>query len=177
MAHRIWTHRLMNAAADHGGWDGCQPFFPPYLPLLWQLFIRYWKSSALRLLTNLHNVFTKPVGYLLRNEHNLVLFTAFGFMEDQLRSWMSPNLSFNTSPMRILPRAIDSIINLLRILVVLKMISSTVYLSRIFHLDTTLSRYSFRIMGVSHGLADSWSIFLRIKLKKADNWAYRIRLV
>jgi hypothetical protein len=39
------------------------------------------------------------------------------------------------------------------------------------------SRYILRIMGESHGLDDSGSMLLRIKLKKDDNWAYLARLV
>ena len=49
--------------------------------------------------------------------------------------------------------------------------------SMIFHLKGTLSRYSFRIMGLSHGLRSSGSILLRTKLKKEESWEKRIRLV
>ena len=68
------------------------------------------------------------------------------------------------------PRAINSSINRLRALVVRKMISSMVSFSMIFHLKGTLSRYSFRIMGLSHGFLSSGSILLRTKLKKEESW-------
>jgi hypothetical protein len=52
-----------------------------------------------------------------------------------------------------------------------------VFFSMISYLKGTLSRYSFRIMGVSHGSLKSRSILLRTKLKNEESWEYRIRLV
>ena len=40
----------------------------------------------------------------------------------------------------------------------------------IFHLKGTLSRYSFRIIGLSHGFFESGSMLLRTKLKNDDSW-------
>ena len=42
--------------------------------------------------------------------------------------------------------------------------------SMIFHLKGTLSRYSFRIIGLSHGFFESGSMLLRTKLKNDDSW-------
>ena len=47
-----------------------------------------------------------------------------------------------------------------------KMISSMVSFSIISHLEGTLSRYNFLIMGVSHGFLSSGSRLLRAKLKR-----------
>jgi len=94
-----------------------------------------------------------------------------------LRSWMSQNLSFNTSPIRIPPRAINSRINWLRILIVLKIISSTVSFSRIVQLMDTFGRNSFRRIGKSQGF---WKLKSRLffkKLKKDDRWENRTCLV
>jgi hypothetical protein len=41
--------------------------------------------------------------------------------------------------------------------------------SMIFHLKGTLSRCSFRIIGLSHGFLSSGSRFLRTKLKKEES--------
>jgi hypothetical protein len=54
-------------------------------------------------------------------------------------------------------------------LIVLKMIASTVSFSAISQVVLIRSRYILRIMGESHGLDDSGSMLLRIKLKKDDS--------
>ena len=42
--------------------------------------------------------------------------------------------------------------------------------SMIFHLRGTLSRYSLRIIGLSHGFLSSGSILARTKLKMEESW-------
>jgi hypothetical protein len=44
------------------------------------------------------------------------------------------------------------------------------FFSMISHLKGTLSRYRFRIMGLSHGFLMSGSMLLRTKLKKEESW-------
>jgi hypothetical protein len=48
--------------------------------------------------------------------------------------------------------------------------------SMIFHLKGTLSRYNFRIMGLSHRFLSSGSILLRTNLKKDESSGNRIQL-
>jgi hypothetical protein len=61
-------------------------------------------------------------------------------------------LSFNTSPIRIPPRAINSRINRSRALAVRQIISSITSFSMISHFIVTLCLNSFRIIGTSQGL-------------------------
>jgi hypothetical protein len=129
-------------------------------------------------IAHLQRVFTQSIRHFLRDEHKFIFLAAFGFTQDQFAVLQIAQLrSFSTSPMRIPPRAINSRINRLRTLVVRKMISSMVSFSMIFHLKGTLSRYSLRIMGLSHGFRSSGSILLRTKLKNEESWEKWIRLV
>jgi len=104
-------------------------------------------------------------------------FPLFGSLMINLRPWMSQNLSFKTSPIRIPPRAINSRINRFRTLVVLNIISSTVSFSIIFQRTITVGRNNFRSIGKSQGFSKCKSRLFFRKLKKDDRWVNRTRLV
>ena len=104
-------------------------------------------------------------------------FPLFGSLIINFRSWMSQNLSFKTSPILISPRAINSRINRLRTLVVLKIISFTVSFSIIFQLTVTFGRNNLRSIGKSQGFWNFNSRLFFRKLKKDDRWENRTGLV
>ena len=90
---------------------------------------------------------------------------------------MSLGVNFNTSPILIPPRAINSSIKRLRIIVVRKMISSIVSFSIKSQYGGVGARNNCLSIGESHGFLKSETRLFLIKLKKADRWAYRILLV
>jgi hypothetical protein len=111
----------------------------------------------------------KPVSQFLRDKHNLMLLAGFGFSQQQLLILDIIQCQFehlaDTHPSTG-HQFQDQTITLF---VVLKMISSTVSFSTISQVVLILSRYILRIMGESHGLIDSGSMLLRMKLKKDDS--------
>jgi hypothetical protein len=80
------------------------------------------------------DVILQPIGKALGDKKNSCSLPLLGSTRVNLRSFKSPAGSFNTSLMRIPPLAINSSINLFRGLVVLKIISSMVSFSIMFHL-------------------------------------------
>ena len=84
---------------------------------------------------------------------------------------------FNTSPIRIAPRAMSSSIKRFLGCAVRKMISSTVSFSSISNWGFILGRNSFRSIGESHGLENSWSRLSLMKLKNTNRLVNRPRFV
>jgi hypothetical protein len=122
-------------------------------------------------------VFLEAVRNLLRDKDDFPFLSAFGSLSVSFRSSMPLGVNFNTSPILIPPRAINSRMSRFLGLMVRKMISSTISFSRMVQRMGPGGRYSFFSMGVSHGLRKLGSRFWVTKLKKEVSWEYRVRLV
>ena len=122
-------------------------------------------------------IFFEAVRNLLRDEDNFSFLGALGARRVNFLSSISLGINFNTSPILIPPRAINSRISRFLGLMVRKMISSTTSFSRMVQRIGPGGRYSFFSIRVSQGLRKLGSRLWVMKLKKEVSWEYRVRLV
>ena len=123
------------------------------------------------------DILFETIRHLLRYEYHFCSRPLFGSRNNSFLSATSLGTIVKTSPIRIAPRAINSSIKRFLILLVRKMISSTVSFSRISNCVFTFTRNNLRNIGESQGLIKSGSRLFLAKLKNANRLVNRARFV